>query len=134
MRMIRGSWRAAVLGRCPACGQGALFTGYYANAPVCSHCGTRYETSDGAWLGAIVFGYAIGAAFALLAIFAEVAWGPLRSLGLHPMWSIAIASVVVTAAAYRPAKGLWFALLYAWGFMSTPSAGEAGGGGGLSGS
>jgi ribosomal protein L37AE/L43A len=91
MRALRPTARAALRGRCPNCGPGALFRGYHGIPPRCSTCGTQYEAADGAWLGTIAIGYAFGAAFALLAAFAKLAWAPLRTLGLDPAWSIAAA-------------------------------------------
>jgi uncharacterized protein (DUF983 family) len=42
--------RAALLGRCPRCGQGSLFSGYLTVATACRQCGldyTRFDPGDG---------------------------------------------------------------------------------------
>ena len=44
------------------------------------------------------------------------------ALGLPPMWTIAAISLVATVIGYRPAKAIWFALLYEWGFMARGDA------------
>ncbi len=38
--------RAGLLGRCPRCGKGRLFSGFLTTAPKCSHCGLNYEFAD----------------------------------------------------------------------------------------
>lgn len=116
--LLRSLWRAGVLGRCPGCGETSMFSGYYEMHERCAHCDLRYETSPGAWLGALAVGYGIGIVGALVLVFVELAFRPLRDAGLDPMWSIAVAGLVITAAGYRWAKGIWFALLYRWDFMA----------------
>lgn len=130
MRWLRTFARAAIRGRCPHCGRGAMFRGYglrsyYVMLERCPVCATRFETSDGAWLGAVAIGYAFGALFGIVAAVVEIVWRPLTHAGLDPTWTIAIAALPVTVACYRPAKGLWFGLLYLYGFMDTPTPAEA---------
>jgi uncharacterized protein (DUF983 family) len=42
----QGAIRTALLGRCPRCGQGSLFTGYLNVAPCCARCGLDYSIFD----------------------------------------------------------------------------------------
>jgi len=102
-------------GRCPACGGHSMFRGFYGLHAACPACGTRLEISDGAWLGGVAIGYMFGALFAFCLGMAELRWHPIRDAGLDPLWTIAVLSLPVTALAYRPAKGLWFSLLYLFG-------------------
>jgi cytochrome c oxidase subunit III len=37
---------AGVLGHCPACGRGKLFSGYLTLAPRCTYCGLDYHFAD----------------------------------------------------------------------------------------
>ena len=94
-----------------------MFRGFYELHETCDVCGVRHQGSPGAWLGVTALGYGIGAVFVVALGMMELLWGPLRALGLDPLWTIALASLPVTALAYRPAKGLWFALLYLGGFV-----------------
>ena len=41
-----GTIRAALLGRCPRCGDGSLFAGYLNVAPACTQCGLDYSSFD----------------------------------------------------------------------------------------
>src|SRR5262249_41861956 len=42
----QGTVKAALLGRCPRCGQGSLFNGYLNVASRCAHCALDYATFD----------------------------------------------------------------------------------------
>ena len=42
----QGTIKAALLGQCPRCGQGALFSGYLNVANRCPHCGLDYSGFD----------------------------------------------------------------------------------------
>jgi uncharacterized protein (DUF983 family) len=118
--MLRILLRTGLLGLCPGCEQQSMFTGFYDVPRECSACGLRYQVGDGAWLGAIAIGYGFGVIAAILAVFVELIWGPIRAAGLDPMWTIAVLGLVATALGYRPAKGIWFALLFRFGFMAWP--------------
>ena len=124
MKTLRVLALGAIPGRCPSCLRTSMFRGFYELHETCAVCGVRYEGSPGAWLGATALGYGIGAIFAVVLGMAELLWGPLRALGLDPLWTIALASLPVTALGYRPAKGLWFALLYLAGFVVPDGAEE----------
>lgn len=97
-----------------------MFSGLYEVPERCESCGLQYQVGEGAWLGAIAIGYGFGVIAAIIAVFVELIWEPIRSAGLDPMWTIAISSLIVTAASYRPAKAIWFALLFRFGFMRWP--------------
>jgi hypothetical protein len=68
-------------------------------------------------LGAVAIDYGFGAPFAILAAAVELTLTPRRGAGLDPLWTIAVASLLVTAIGYRPAKSIWFSLFYLYGFM-----------------
>jgi len=125
--VLRTLWRTGVMGRCPGCDEAPLFRGIYEIPRECGRCGLVYQVGEGSWLGAVAIGYGFGAAFAILAVFAELVWGPIDAIGLDPLWTIAVASVAATAIGYRPAKAIWFALLYRYGFMRWPDGSASGG-------
>lgn len=118
--MLRTLLRTGILGRCPGCTERSMFIGYYDIPVACSNCQLQYQVGEGAWLGAVAIGYGFGTLFAILAAAVELTWSPIRETGLDPLWTIAVASLVVTAATYRPAKSIWFSLLYIYGFMRWP--------------
>jgi len=118
--MLRTLIRTGLLARCPSCDRRSLFTGFYDVPVACPDCAVVYQVGEGAWLGAIAIGYGFGALAAMLAAFVELTWSPIREAGLDPLWTIAVAALIVTAIGYRPAKAIWFALLFIYGFMRWP--------------
>lgn len=115
---LRTAWRTVLRGRCPACGDAPMFSGFLALHERCSNCDLRFQTSSGAWLGALALGYGIGAIVALAVAFLELWLGPIREAGLHPVWTILAIALLATLAGYRWAKATWFALLYLYDFMA----------------
>jgi hypothetical protein len=99
-----------------------MFEGFYDIPITCSNCQLQYPVGDGAWLCDIAIGYGFGAIFAILTAVAEMTWSPIRNAGLDPLWTIAVASLVLTALSYRLAKSLWFSLLYTFGLMRWPDS------------
>jgi uncharacterized protein (DUF983 family) len=100
---------AALLGRCPRCGQGRLFNGYLNIATGCSVCGLDYASFD-AGDGPAVFVILIaGAVVAGGALFVEFTWHP-------PYWVHAVLwlplIVVLTFGLLRLMKSLLLVLQY----------------------
>jgi uncharacterized protein (DUF983 family) len=85
-----GVVRASLLGRCPRCGNGALFSGYLAIAPCCTSCGLDFATFDvGDGPAALVI-LVVGAMVCAAALWVEFAWSP--PLWVHAvLWAPAIA-------------------------------------------
>ena len=117
-------WLGA-LGKCPGCRTHSMFRGFATLYERCPNCSIRYEREDGAWLGATALGYMVGALVAVFLGLAELRWHPIGELGLHPLGTIIVVSLLVTVPAYRPAKGVWFALLWLYEFTdeAEPPAG-----------
>ena len=82
--------QAALLGRCPRCGQGHLFNGYLSIAPRCETCGldfTVFDVGDGATVFVILIaGFLICAGVLIV----EVKYAP-------PYWVHAIIWLPLTA-------------------------------------
>jgi uncharacterized protein (DUF983 family) len=47
--------------RCPLCGEGRLFRGWFAMHPQCPHCGASLEREPGFYLGSIYINYGLTA-------------------------------------------------------------------------
>ena len=109
-------------GRCPRCGQGALFDGFLRIVDRCAACGLGFgghDVGDGAIVFVIfVLGFAVvGAALAV-----ELAYRP--PLWLHAaLWGPAVLGG--TPLLLRPAKGMTVALQYR--FRSTEEPPRPGG-------
>jgi uncharacterized protein (DUF983 family) len=89
--------RAAVLGRCPACGKGHLFTHALTVAPRCNVCGLDYSAFDPGDGPAVFVILILSALVAGGALFVEFTFSP-------PFWVQALIWVPLTA-------GLAFVLL-----------------------
>ncbi len=113
---LRLVWSGAVPGTCPNCRAHSMFRGYYTMYERCPNCGVRYERESGAWLGATAIGYTWGALCVVVLGVIELIWHPLGNLGVHPLGTIMVLSLIVTAVGYRPSKGAWFVLLWLYEF------------------
>jgi uncharacterized protein (DUF983 family) len=108
--------RRALARRCPRCGRGAIFAGYFTMSPRCSECGAVFWVDKGEWLGAFVidWAFATGAGIA--------AWAALELLfpQLAQAAVIAIVSVFVVASLFTTfpwSRSMWTVFLYLTGAM-----------------
>ncbi len=97
---------AGALGRCPNCGQGALYAGFLDLAPACASCGfplASADTGDGPAIFVIMI---VGFIIVFGALFTEIAVHP-------PVWVHLILWLPLGAALclvlLRPMKGLMIA-------------------------
>jgi uncharacterized protein (DUF983 family) len=108
-RSLASTLVAGILGRCPACGRGRLFSGYLALAPRCDECGLDYrfaEAGDGpAVFVILVTGFIIVGA----ALIVEMTYKP-------PYWVHALLwgslAILLPLLLLRSFKGALIALQY----------------------
>jgi len=96
-------------GRCPRCGEGALFQGFLSLRPACDQCGLDFSSAD-AGDGPAVFVILIGGFIVVFAaLFTEIVYQP-------PYWVHAALwlplVLIVTLGPLRPIKGLLIALQF----------------------
>jgi uncharacterized protein (DUF983 family) len=100
-------WKAGLLSRCPACGQGPLFDGFLTIKPKCTHCGTDFAGADSGDGPAVFVILAAGAICVPFVLIAQLALKP-------PIWLLALVALPLTAAVciglLRPFKAMLFAL------------------------
>lgn len=96
--------------RCPVCGIGVPFDGWFRMTADCPHCGHHYEREDGYWLNAMIVATAVteglfGIFFAivLFTTLPDVAWLPVLIVG-------AVTNVIVPVFFYPLAKTSWVAI------------------------
>jgi uncharacterized protein (DUF983 family) len=101
--------KAALLGRCPRCGQGPLFSGYLRVAPACSACRLDYAPFDAGDGPAVFVILIVGAIVAGSALFVEVTYEP-------PYWVHAVlwlpSILILSFAMLRFMKSLLLVLQY----------------------
>jgi len=108
-RSLASTLASGLLGRCPACGKGKLFSGYLTLAPSCDRCGLDYhfaEAGDGpAVFVILITGFIVVGA----ALIVEVAYKP-------PYWVHALAwgslAILLPLLLLRSFKGALIALQY----------------------
>jgi uncharacterized protein (DUF983 family) len=101
---------AGLLGRCPNCGEGALFTGFLKVTPRCAKCGfdlARADSGDGPAVF-VIFIAGFVSAFGIL--FTEIAYRP--PLWVHFVIWLPVAAVL-SLGLLRPLKGLMIAAQFA---------------------
>jgi uncharacterized protein (DUF983 family) len=100
---------AGLRGRCPACGDGRLFSGFLTITDQCAACGADFSAEDAGDGPAVFIMFAVGFIVIPLVLVVEVAYTP-------PMWvHIALwfpLCGLLIAALLRPFKGVLFALQY----------------------
>ncbi|CAN5568485.1 hypothetical protein BH24ACT26_BH24ACT26_10830 [soil metagenome] len=96
--------------RCPVCGVGTPFTGWFRMTETCPHCGYRFEREDGYWVSAMIVNTAVtevlfGIIFVavLIATIPDVDWAPLLIVGL-------VTNTLVPVFFYPLSKTVWVAL------------------------
>ncbi len=106
MRLRTIFWRAVRL-RCPACGEGQLFHGWFKMHPACSHCGFKYQREPGYFLGSIYFNYGLTAL-----IITAVFFGLFLGFGISPdvlLWPLTAFCFFFPLWFFRYARSLWMA-------------------------
>lgn len=107
-RRLRFALRAVVRRRCPKCGRGRAFAGFWSLRPACPECGRRFQRHPGSITGVMQVG-----ALAVV-LFAIAAWYLIDALADFPLdASLALmlsAAVLFGLFFYPYAKLLWEAI------------------------
>jgi uncharacterized protein (DUF983 family) len=107
VRTVRALMAAARL-RCPVCGVGRLFRGWFRMATACPACEATFEREEGFFQGAIYLGYAATLASGIC-VYALLAWGLGAS---HPAVSASVLAftIAIPFLAWRWARAGWLAV------------------------
>ena len=102
--------RRALRLRCPLCGVGRLFSGWFAMDETCETCGLRFEREHGYFVGAIYVNYAVtvGVAAGTVLLVDQMIG---LSLTAQLVLGITLAALVPIAF-FRYARSLWLSLGY----------------------
>jgi uncharacterized protein (DUF983 family) len=100
-------WRAFRL-RCPRCGEGALFDGWFSMHETCERCALRFEREPGYFVGAIYVNYALTA---VLCLGTPIALDLLFGIPLWAQLAVAGAlAVLVPVVFFRYSRSLWLGI------------------------
>jgi uncharacterized protein (DUF983 family) len=106
---LRVTIRRGLAGRCPRCGQGALFAGFLGVAPRCQNCGLDFSFADSADGPAFFVMSFAGFVVVCAALIVEVVFQP--PYWLHALLWIPLI-LALTLMPLRPVKGLLIALQF----------------------
>jgi uncharacterized protein (DUF983 family) len=102
----------ALLLRCPACGRGSIFRGWFTMNESCQACGRKFERGAGYLLGSIYFNYGVTATLVLVLYFAMF-FGDVLTNGQR-LAALSVLAVVFPTWFFRYARALWIAFDEHW--------------------
>ncbi|MDP3937839.1 MAG: DUF983 domain-containing protein [Deltaproteobacteria bacterium] len=112
MTFLRILFVSTILTRCPCCGKGRLFRGWFAFLPACPRCGLVYEQWVGDWTTPTWIAHSIG----FLGALAIFIWMFVTGTGMNgpipPEFSVALIAGLLSLLALRPSKALWLGFMY----------------------
>ncbi|HVL63772.1 MAG TPA: DUF983 domain-containing protein [Actinomycetota bacterium] len=102
--------RRALRRRCPRCGGGNIFGGYFRLRRACPTCGHLFERESGYWVSAMIVNTAVTEAIfgilfvtVLFATIPDVRWVPLLAIGLGT-------NLLIPIFFYPYSKTVWMAI------------------------
>ena len=107
---MRSPLLAGLMGRCPRCGTGKLFSGFLTLRPRCEHCGLEFSFADSADAPAFFVIFISGIIVAGSALAVEMIYSP--PYWVHALLWIPLA-IGLPLLVLRPVKALLIALQYA---------------------
>jgi uncharacterized protein (DUF983 family) len=109
--VVRLWWRAARL-RCPTCGRGEIFRGWFAMNDACPACGRRFARDPGYLLGSIYFNYGV-TALLVVAMYFTMFFRDWLSDGQR-LVVLSLFAVAFPMWFFRYARALWMAFDERW--------------------
>jgi len=102
-------WRGLTR-RCPRCGGGRLFQGWFRMTPDCPHCGLHFEREPGYWVGAVAINTTVvGILFTIVLVAWSAATVP--DIPWVPLLIAEVPLMAIGPAAFYPySKTLWVAV------------------------
>ncbi len=97
--------------RCPRCGRGPLFRGWFRMYPECEVCGLNFEREPGFYLGSIYVNYGITAFVSMSLYFAGLARDVSPNLLLGGIMAFCLIFPVLM---FRHARAIWLAFDQFW--------------------
>lgn len=107
---IRQILKSGLWLRCPRCGVGPLFKGFFAMHPQCFNCALKFEREQGYFVGAIYVNYAVTVLIALSGYFVLDVYAGLSLAQQLVLW-VSFA-VLFPLFFFRYSRSLWLSLDY----------------------
>jgi uncharacterized protein (DUF983 family) len=102
-------WRTVGRGlrlRCPVCGQGRLFCGWFTMEERCPSCGLDLKREQGYYVGAMYINYGVTAAVILAAGIPVATRYPLATFS----WPLGAFAIVFPLLFFRWSRSLWLGI------------------------
>src|SRR5689334_12564647 len=91
--------------RCPHCGQGRLFLGWFRMPERCEICGFKFERGPGYWLGSIYVNYGLTAVIVTVTYFVLFFTDALPQIAI--LWLLTAFCVLFPLCFFRYARSIW---------------------------
>ncbi|WP_254507262.1 DUF983 domain-containing protein [Anatilimnocola floriformis] len=91
--------------KCPLCGQGSLFKGWFSMNQNCPNCGVKFEREPGFFLGSIYINYGITAVVTTV-LYLVMMFTNWRSTIEQMVIAVAVA-IILPMLLHRHARALW---------------------------
>jgi uncharacterized protein (DUF983 family) len=98
--------------RCPACGRGKVFRGWFTMNDACSCCGRAFNRGPGYFLGSIYFNYGVTSAIVIVLFFSVFFTDVLT--GTQLLAVLSLFTLVFPVWFFRYARALWIAFDELW--------------------
>ena len=112
MTFIRVIYTCAFRSRCPCCGKGKLFKGWFAFRPACEACGLIFEQWVGDWTSPTWIAHSAGFLTALALFIWLFAKGVRVGGPIPEELLLAIVAGVFSLLSLRPSKAVWLGFMY----------------------
>lgn len=97
-----------LLRRCPYCGGGDIFSGWFTIREHCPHCRTLFAIEDGYFLGSYVINLGLTSIIAIAVVLWMIIWSDLSVIGMQ-ISAVALA-VLIPLFLYPYSLSLWMML------------------------
>lgn len=109
---ILGLYARALRLRCPACGTGRIFSGWFTMNSTCPQCGRPFDRGPGYFLGSIYFNYGVTAV--LVIVFYFVCFFTEVLTDRQTLLALSCFAIVFPLWFFRYARSLWIAFDELW--------------------
>lgn len=105
--------------KCPRCGRGPVFFGFFKMHPECPRCHLRFEREQGFFVGAIYLNYGATVAIAVPGFFILDYLTAITLFQQLLLWGVF--AIVFPLFFFRYSRSLWLSLVYMFIPEETPS-------------
>jgi uncharacterized protein (DUF983 family) len=100
--------------RCPKCGRGRIFRGWFAMNDRCPECGRLFNRAPGYLLGSIYFNYSVTAVLGIVAYLGLCLFYGKLVTGRSSLAALCVFTIVFALWFFRYARSLWIAFDERW--------------------